>query len=234
VAVDAVIFDWGGTLTPWHTIDFTEESTALAHAVHAVDPTGEVDVPAALLEAGATVWGRARDHHQSATLAAIFAEAGLVHDPARLTTYREFWEPHTLTDPDVVPLFGWLRDEGIAVGILSNTVWPRAWHQDIFARDGVDDLIDGAVYTSEIAWTKPAPEAFQVAMDAIGAADPAACVYVGDRLYDDIWGAKNAGLRAVYLPHSDIPAAQFGHSVGEPDAVIQRLADLPAVITPWR
>ena len=31
--VDAVIFDWGGTLTRWHDIDFHAESLALAHAV---------------------------------------------------------------------------------------------------------------------------------------------------------------------------------------------------------
>ena len=30
---DAVIFDWGGTLTRWHDIDFHAESLALAHAV---------------------------------------------------------------------------------------------------------------------------------------------------------------------------------------------------------
>jgi putative hydrolase of the HAD superfamily len=38
---EAVIFDWGGTLTRWHDIDFHAESLALAHAVleseHAVD-----------------------------------------------------------------------------------------------------------------------------------------------------------------------------------------------------
>ena len=43
-------------------------------------------------------------------------------------------------------------------------------------------------------------------------------VFVGDRLFDDIWGARNAGMRAVHLPHSDIPAEQVGHTVGEPDA----------------
>ncbi len=31
--VDAVIFDWGGTLTRWHDIDFHAESLALAAAV---------------------------------------------------------------------------------------------------------------------------------------------------------------------------------------------------------
>ena len=46
-------------------------------------------------------------------------------------------------------------------------------------------LIDGAVYTSDIAWTKPAPEAFAAAMEAVGVADPARCVFVGDRLFDE-------------------------------------------------
>ncbi|MPZ94309.1 MAG: HAD family hydrolase, partial [Propionibacteriales bacterium] len=32
MAVDAVIFDWAGTLTPWQTIDFHAESVALAEA----------------------------------------------------------------------------------------------------------------------------------------------------------------------------------------------------------
>ena len=33
MTVDAVIFDWGGTLTRWHDIDFHAESLALAQAV---------------------------------------------------------------------------------------------------------------------------------------------------------------------------------------------------------
>ena len=67
------------------------------------------------------------------------------------------------TDPDVLPLFSRLRLDGLKVGVLSNTLWPREWHEEFFRRDGVLDLIDGAVYTSEIPWTKPAPEAFQAA-----------------------------------------------------------------------
>ena len=57
----------------------------------------------------------------------------------------------------------------------------------------------------------------------------AACVYVGDRLFDDVWGAHNAGLRAIHMPHSDIPPQQVGHTEGQPDAVVQRLADGPVL-----
>ena len=41
--VAAVIFDWGGTLTPWHDIDFAGEAEALARAVVAAE--GDPDTP---------------------------------------------------------------------------------------------------------------------------------------------------------------------------------------------
>ena len=93
-----MIFDWGGTLTRWHDIDFHAESLALAAAVTTAGHDPEQS-RAALHEAGDVVWGRSRDHQQSATIADLFDEAGLDHDPALLAAYREFWEPHTYTDP---------------------------------------------------------------------------------------------------------------------------------------
>ncbi len=230
--IDAVIFDWGGTLTAWHDIDFHAESLALAQAVTNVDHDVAVS-QARLHEANQAVWGRSRDHQHSATVADLFTEAGLEHDPDLLTAYYEFWEPHTLTDPEVGPLWETLRAAGIKVGVLSNTIWPRAWHEEFFRRDGVLDLIDGDVYTSEIPWTKPSPHAFRAAMDAVGATDPSRCVYVGDRLFDDVYGAQNAGLRAVHVPHSAIPPAQLGHTEGVPDALLHRLGDLPGVLHAW-
>ena len=222
---DAVIFDWGGTLTRWHDIDFHAESLALAHAVVASEDHIEMHAEA-LHRANQVIWGRSRDHQQSSTVADLFTEAGLEHDPELLRHYREFWEPHTGTDPQVAPLFEVLRGRGVKVGVLSNTIWPRAWHEDFFRRDGVLELVDGAVYTSEVPWTKPSPHAFRAAMEAVNVTDPGRCVYVGDRLYDDIWGAHNAGLKAIHIPHSDIPVAQVGHSEGEPDAVAHELSEI--------
>jgi putative hydrolase of the HAD superfamily len=228
--VEAVIFDWGGTLTPWHTIDFRAEAEALARAAVDGDHTA-----ADLLRAAAdALWARSRDEHVSATLADMFAHAGLTHDEDLLSSYREFWEPHTLIDPDVPQLLDRLRADGLRVGVLSNTVWPREWHEDFFRRDGVLDLLHGAVYTSEVPWTKPAPEAFRAAMEAVGVDDPQTCVFVGDRLFDDIWGASSVGMRTVLVPHSEIPEQQVGHSIGEPDAVAHRLRDVHEIVAAWR
>jgi putative hydrolase of the HAD superfamily len=230
--IEAVIFDWGGTLTAWHDIDFHAESLALAEAVRRT-PGAEHDPrahAARLHQAGATVWGWSRDHQRSATLADLFAEAGLDHDPDLLPAYYEFWEPHTRTDPQVGPMWTELKAAGVKVGVLSNTIWPRSWHEGFFRRDGVLDLVDGDVYTSEIPWTKPSPHAFAAALDAVGVGDPARAVYVGDRLFDDIWGAHNAGLKAIHVPHSAIPPEQVGHSEGDPDAVVRELAEVPAIV----
>ena len=92
----------------------------------------------------------------------------------------------------------------------------------MFRRDGVLDLIDGAVYSSEIDWTKPHPEAFLAAMAAVGSTDASRCVFVGDRPWDDIHGAQSVGMRAVLVPNSDVPT----FADAEPDAVISTCSDL--------
>ena len=159
----------------------------------------------------------------------LFEHAGVTVTEAFLDSYVRAWEPHTFTDPDAAELLSCLSARGVRVGVLSNTMWPRSWHEEVFRRDGVLDLIDGAVYSSEIAWTKPHPEAFQAAMTAIGVSDPASCVFVGDRPYDDVHGAKSLGMRTVLVPNSDVPP--FAGAV--PDAVISRLSELAPLIEAW-
>jgi putative hydrolase of the HAD superfamily len=230
VTVDAVIFDWGGTLTPWHSVDLVEQWRVYASVLAPEDVDG---VALALFAADEQAWEAARLHQRSATFEDVLAAAGVRYDDGAARALREFWEPHTFTDPDVPELFAGLHDRGIRVGVLSNTIWPRDWHEDVFVRDGVLDLVHGAVYTSEIAHTKPHPEAFRAAMAAVGVADPERCVFVGDRPYDDISGAHAVGMRAVFVPHSEIPASQQMPVDVSPDAVIDRLADLIAHVDAW-
>ncbi|GAA1545156.1 hypothetical protein GCM10009678_29730 [Actinomadura kijaniata] len=227
MAIDAVIFDWGGTLTPWHDIELGEMWRAVC-AAH-LEPGRVEEVATALLDAENELWRRQREEHRSATLDELFALAGVEPTEALLATKFEAWTPHTLIDPAAPPLLAALRERGIRVGVLSNTMWSRDWHERIFARDGVLDLLDGAVYSSEIPWTKPHAKAFRAAMDAVGADDPARCVFVGDRPFDDVHGAKSAGMRAVLVPNATVPA----YADATPDAVVTDLGDLLAHIDRW-
>jgi putative hydrolase of the HAD superfamily len=225
MTVAAVVFDWGGTLTPWHTVELADAWLACGL---------DEDAAARLVAAEDTVWARARETQRSGTIDEVFAAAGVNAGPAELAAYYAWWEQHTFTDPDVRPLFEALRERGIRIGVLSNTLWPRTEHDRVFRRDGVADLIDAAVYTSEIEWTKPHPEAFRTALEAVGGVPPEDAVFVGDRPWDDIAGAKGVGMRAVLLPHSAIPGYQQGPVQGVPDAVITRLSDLLPLVDGWR
>lgn len=221
--LDAVIFDWGGTLTPWHTIDpydcwytVTQDERSARTIMAAEDQ----------------VWQRVKAQHRSGTLADILEVAGHTLTDTELERYYQWWDAHSYTDPEVPALFSALRERGLKVGVLSNTTWPEDQHARIFVRDQVDHLIDGAVYSSEIPWAKPHPEAFRAALDAIGVTDPARAVYVGDRLFEDVYGANQVGMRAVHLPLSTIPSSQLGID-GTPDATIEKLSDLLPVIDGW-
>ena len=114
--LEAVIFDWGGTLTRWHDVDFHAESLALAQAVVNADHDPS-EITSRLHAAGDVVWGRSREHQQSATIGDLFTEAGLDHDPELLAAYYDFWEPHTATDPECRGMFTELRAMGLKVGL---------------------------------------------------------------------------------------------------------------------
>ncbi|HEY2508446.1 MAG TPA: HAD family hydrolase [Streptosporangiaceae bacterium] len=226
MTVQAVIFDWGGTLTPWHNVSPAE---LWLTACQPHFPAAEAAASAAALCAAEDVlWQSCDSDHRGATMADLFGLAQLAATDGLLASYLAAWEPHTVTDPDVLGLFGQLRDRDIRIGVLSNTLWPRHWHENVFRRDGVLGLIDGAVYSSEIGWSKPHPAAFTAAMRAVGVTDPAGCVFVGDRPYQDVHGAQQAGMRAVLIPNGDVP----GFSA-TPDAVISRIADLGPLLADW-
>jgi putative hydrolase of the HAD superfamily len=242
----AVIFDWGGTLTPWHEVDLPQQWRVFAREVHGLPVEDRHMPPEELAEADSLAvrihaaeehaWQRGRRTHESASIAAILEEAGVdaAHDRHHLAlaAYQRFWEPHTHTDPQVRPLWQGLRDRGLRVGVLSNTIWTRAYHREVFQRDGVLDLIDGDVYSSELHCVKPHPDAFRAACDAVGVG-PEEAVYVGDRLFEDVHGPQQVGMRAIWIPHSDIPLSQQVSVDATPDATAHELLDILAIMDCW-
>lgn len=231
----AVVFDWGGTLTPFHAIDLAD---LWAVAARILAPDHEAELTAALLGAERESWDRVQrmSGMASSTLHDLLELAAertgvAIEDALReraLEAHLEAWTPHTLTDPEAAPLLRALRERGIRTGLLSNTHWPRQWHERILARDGVLDLLDVRVYTSELAHTKPHAEAFRAVLGPLGV-EPAEAVMVGDRPFDDISGARALGMRTVLLPNDFVPTAPV-----EPDETIRGLDELLPIVDAWR
>lgn len=232
--VQAVVFDWGGTLTPFHTIDL-EDLWRVAARILA--PERAEELTEALLSVEREFWQRVeRDSgHASTTLEDVIALAAertgvrleaALRDRA-MTAHLEAWTPHTYTDPEAAPVLRALRERGIRIGMLSNTHWPREWLERILARDGVLHLIDARVYTSELDHTKPHAEAFGAVLRRLEV-EPQNAVMVGDRPYDDVSGAKALGMRAVLLPNDQVPPAPV-----VPDGTISRLSELLSLVDAW-
>jgi putative hydrolase of the HAD superfamily len=149
-----------------------------------------------------------------------------VHDLA-LDAHHGVWAPHTVAHAEAGQVLRALRERGLRTGLLSNTHWPRAWHEGFLERDGLLDVLDARVYTSDIAHLKPSAEAFAALLAAVDVRADAA-VFVGDRQYDDIFGAARVGMRTVWVANDVTPR----HDV-HPDAVITELPELVDVIDGW-
>ncbi len=123
-----------------------------------------------------------------------------------------------------------LQARGLRLGLVSNTVWPGKFHLADLARWGLASYLEVALFSADESAWKPGAEIFNRALRALELQSGEAA-YVGDSLYFDVYGAQQAGLKAVWVENQEFTAPP---SVSvTPDAVIRRLADLPDVIAPW-
>jgi putative hydrolase of the HAD superfamily len=229
----AVIFDWGGTLSEFVPAELVDAWRLVARHL---DPAREDEITARLVAVEAAFWETTATHQRSGTLADLLAAAtqdlGIDAAEAKLleaaVRHLDAWTPHVRHDPDAAGVLRDLRDRGFAIGLLSNTHWPPAFHERFLERDGLAQLLDVRLYTSAMEFQKPHPSAFHAALAALSVSDPSQGVFVGDRAFDDIHGAKQVGMRTV-LRHN--PAVQR-YDV-EPDAVITRLTELPRLLSSW-
>jgi putative hydrolase of the HAD superfamily len=233
MTVEAVAFDWGGTLSLFAEIDMQDMWRLAARHLA---PDREDEVCARLVAIEEASWARIAVDQRATTLTSLLtlASADLGLDVAEAVLeeaalhHLDSWTPHIRHDPEAGPVLRALRERGLRIGLLSNTHWPRAFHEHFLERDGLADLIDARCYTSEMNFTKPHRDAFRTVLDALGVARPDHAVFVGDRLYDDVHGAQSLGMRSVWCRNSLVP----GYDV-EPDAVIDSLAELPTLLDRW-
>lgn len=229
--MEAVIFDWGGTLSVWVEVDI-EDMWRLA-ARH-IAPEREEELLRRLIAVEERSWERTRTDRRSTRLVELLAEASeeIGADVAQAvleeaaTHHLDTWTPHIRHFPDAAETLGELRAAGLRIGLLSNTHWPRHFHEHFLERDGLDELIDARLYTSDMEHVKPDRRAFEQTLDALGVSRPDQAVFVGDRLYDDVWGAQQAGLWGVWVRNDHAP-----HYEADPDGIIDNLAELPNLIT---
>jgi putative hydrolase of the HAD superfamily len=122
--------------------------------------------------------------------------------------------------PDVEPTLEILANH-FALGVVTNG------NADV-RRLGLADYFKFALCAEDIGIAKPDARLFQEALQRGGATAQTA-VHVGDHPGDDIAGAQQAGLRAVWFN----PAGKAWDADHAPDAQIRSLTELPGLLAGW-
>ncbi len=123
--------------------------------------------------------------------------------------------------PSVRSVLEKLSSTGYRLGIISNASSQRGVER-LLEENGLLEFFDVIVTSRLLGVRKPDPRIFYYALHMLGV-KPGNAVYVGDRGYEDVYGAKNAGLKAIHLAVDEEPSPLA-------DAVVQRIDEVPAAI----
>jgi len=226
--VNAVIFDFYGTLAHWadrRAAGYEGVFTAMGyepdpavlgaymtrydgveHAEHSVD------------EEAYEAWTRARLREFARSCGVAGHHLDEVVDALRATDRSPM-----VAYPEAAATLRALRGAGLAVGVCSN--W--GWELDAYlAQVGLLHLVDAGVTSARAGARKPHPVIYATSVDALGVA-PADVLFVGDSFEPDVRGPRQVGMTAVHVWRASergdqvAPALEPGeHRVGDLSGVL--------------
>lgn len=201
----AVLFDWGDTLMRWEWDDALVEAGHRAglEAIGRGDLAADGLVTASFREVYEPTFARPgapEELEYPALVRELLGDFGVKPTDAELDAYLEAehtaWSAARQLGATTHALLESLRSRGLKLGIVSNAFDPGPLlHRDL-ADTGVAERIDFAVFSSEVGVRKPHPAIFERALKALEV-DAADALFVGDRLYEDVRGASEVGMKTV-------------------------------------
>jgi putative hydrolase of the HAD superfamily len=198
--LEAVLFDWNNTLVQ---LEWDDECIAAGHraALGQDDPEFTARWRELLLG----------DTHGHRPYEELLAELGVEDPGVFIDRENEVWRAQYRVLASAAALLESLRDRGLKTGLVANS-WPdpaRVLHADAEAL-GLAAHLDVLVFSAEVGVRKPAPEIFLRACRELSL-DPAAALFVGDDLRNDVQGAADLGMKtaqALWFRADDTPGIE--------------------------
>jgi HAD superfamily hydrolase (TIGR01549 family) len=114
-----------------------------------------------------------------------------------------FFDVPPYLNPDAESVLEELAEAGKRVGLICNTgLTPGFALRRFLESEGVLEFFDFLVFSDEVGFRKPEQRVFDLAARKLGV-DACSAVHVGDNLRVDVYGAKNAGFRAIHFACED-------------------------------
>lgn len=108
--------------------------------------------------------------------------------------FEDMWLKDKCLFSDVIPTFIELKNQGIKIGIISDTTLSL---QKSLEALGVGEYIDCYTSSKEIGVMKPDPQIYLAAINKLGLS-PEDCIYVDDYI-DEVIGAEKLGFYALRI-----------------------------------
>jgi len=118
-----------------------------------------------------------------------------------------------------------LRDQGLKLGVVSNTFVAAAVLDRHLANINLLDLLPHRVYSCTLDFRKPDRRIFQIGLDGLGAAAEET-IFIGDSFRADIRGANRMGMVSVLKD----PSGKRRHLWLRPRHRVKRLAELLDIV----
>lgn len=101
-----------------------------------------------------------------------------------------------------------LKDEGYQLAIVSNG--GHDTRLNTIRGLGIETYFDEIISSGLVGFNKPQPEIFQITAERLGV-QPAQCLYIGDHPINDVQGAIEAGMHALWMQgfHADAEHIQY-------------------------
>jgi putative hydrolase of the HAD superfamily len=203
--LDAVLFDWGDTL-----FHFAYDEALLEAGWEAGLATldrerlpGHDETAARFRERYVPLlWvpGSIEEVEYPGMVRELLGSFGVELDDDELARFLEAehaaWEPARQLGGHTHALLDSLRERGLKTGLVSNAFDPGWLLREDLARMGLAERLDVAVFSSDVGKRKPHPAIFEAALGELGVA-PERTLFVGDRRYEDVRGAKELGMTTV-------------------------------------
>jgi putative hydrolase of the HAD superfamily len=156
--IRAVSFDWGGVISTYPAGNFTQTAAALLGI--SVDEFHRVYYSFNHIMNK----GRERPEEATAMWSAVLNGLGKGDELDRFMAFLKS-RPAAIIDQDIVRLIKHLKSAGLKIGLLSNASLDAA--SDI-KTSGINDLFDAALFSAEIGFIKPEPQAFHLLSEKLG------------------------------------------------------------------
>ena len=209
--LDAVLFDWGGTLVDWRWSD------ELMVAGHAAGLAAIGRAPAAELTRRylTDVLPEVEHAEYRELLRAWLAPVSDAELDRYVAAEYDAWRPAHRLAATTHALLEALRARGLRLALVSNAFDPPELARVELGRLGVLERLDAVVFAPEVGVRKPDAAIFERALELLGGVEPARTLMVGDRLREDVGGAAALGMRTCQALWFAADESQAGP---EPDA----------------